>query len=73
MTNPADPQVDGVTVTVDGNNVTVNHDNTEGICYVVTGTTTDGSLIINGKTNFELNLSNAMEITRTAFTERATL
>ena len=59
MTNPADPQVDGVAVTVDGNNVTVNHDNTEGICYVVTGTTTDGSLIINGKTNFELNLSNA--------------
>ena len=59
MTNPADPQVDGVTVTVDGNNVTVNHGNTEGICYVVTGTTTDGSLIINGKTNFELNLSNA--------------
>ncbi len=51
MTNPADPQVDGVAVTVDGNNVTVNHGNTEGICYVVTGTTTDGSLIINGKTN----------------------
>ena len=59
MTNPADPQVNGVTVTVDGNNVTVNHGNTEGICYVVTGTTTDGSLRINGKTNFELNLNNA--------------
>lgn len=59
MTNPTDPGVEGVTVTIEGNNVTTDHGSTEGICYVVTGTATDGSLIINGKTDFELNLTNA--------------
>ena len=59
MSNPIDPSVDGVTITIDGNNVTADHGSTEGVCYVVTGTTTDGSLIINGNTNFELNLNNA--------------
>ena len=59
MANPTDPAIDGVTMTIDGNNVTVDHGSTEGICYVVTGKTTDGSLIVNGSTNFELNLNNA--------------
>lgn len=59
MSNPKDPAVEGVTVTIDGNNVTASHGSTEGICYVVTGKTTDGSLIINGNTNFELNLNGA--------------
>ena len=59
MSNPVDPAIDGVTVTIDGNNVTADHGSTEGVCYVVTGTTTDGSLTIDGKTNFELNLNNA--------------
>ena len=59
MSNPKDPAVEGVTITIDGNNVTANHGSTEGVCYVVTGKTTDGSLIINGNTNFELNLNGA--------------
>ena len=59
MSNPKDPAVEGVTITFDGNNVTANHGSTEGVCYVVTGKTTDGSLIINGNTNFELNLNGA--------------
>ncbi len=59
MSNPKDPAIEGVTITIDGNNVTANHGNTEGVCYVVTGKTTDGSLIINGNTNFELNLNGA--------------
>ena len=59
MSNPKDPAIEGVTITVDGNNVTANHGSTEGVCYVVTGKTTDGSLIINGNTNFELNLNGA--------------
>jgi hypothetical protein len=59
MANPKDPAIEGVTVTIDGNKVTVNHGSTEGICYVVTGKTTDSSLIINGNTNFELNLNGA--------------
>ena len=59
MSNPKDPAIEGVTITIDGNNVTANHGSTEGVCYVVTGKTTDGSLIINGNTNFELNLNGA--------------
>lgn len=59
MSNPVDPAIDGVTITIDGNNVTADHGSTEGICYVVTGTTANGSLIINGDANFELNLNNA--------------
>jgi len=67
MTNPADPGVSGVTVTVNGNHVTVDHGTTEGISYVVTGSTSDGSLTVNGNTDFELNLNNAT-ITNTAST-----
>ena len=59
ISNPVDPAVEGVTMTIDGHDVTLNHGNTEGVCYVVTGTTTDGSLTIDGKTDFELNLNNA--------------
>lgn len=59
MSNPKDPAVEGVTFAIDGNNVTASHGNTEGVCYVVTGKTTDGSLIINGNSNFELNLNGA--------------
>ena len=59
ISNPVDPAVDGVSVTIDGHNVTVNHGSTEEVCYVVTGTTTDGSLIVKGDASFELNLSNA--------------
>ena len=59
ISNPVDPAVDGVSVTINGHNVTVNHGSTEGVCYVVTGTTTDGSLIVKGDASFELNLSNA--------------
>ena len=50
MSNPKDPAVEGVTITIDGNNVTANHGSTEGVCYVVTGKTTDGSLVVNGNT-----------------------
>lgn len=67
MSNPVDPAIDGVTISIDGNDVTADHGSTEGICYVVTGTTTDGSLTIDGKANFELNLNNAI-ITSTTST-----
>lgn len=56
-----------MTITVEGNNVTANHGSTEGVNYVVTGTTANGSLIINGNTNFCLTLNNA-DITSTSTT-----
>jgi hypothetical protein len=62
MSNPVDVAIDGVTIKVDGQKVTADHGNTEGVCYVLTGTTADGSLVINGNTNFELNL-NEVDIT----------
>ena len=67
MANPVDPAVAGVSVTINGHHVTVDHGSTEGVCYVVTGTTTDGSLTIEGKTAFELNL-NGVDITNPAST-----
>ena len=57
MSNPTATTVSGVTITVDGSDVTADHGKTEGVCYVVTGTTADGSLTISGKTDYELNLS----------------
>ena len=67
MSNPAAKEENGVTITVEGSDVTASHGSTEGVCYVVTGTTTDGSLTIDGKTDFELNLNNA-NITNTRST-----
>ena len=67
MSNPKASTENGVTITVNGNDVTANHGNTEGICYVVTGTTTDGSLTIEGKADYEVNLNNA-DITNTRST-----
>ena len=67
MSNPTASTENGVTITVNDNDVTANHGNTEGICYVVTGTTTDGSLTIEGKADYEVNLNNA-DITNTRST-----
>jgi hypothetical protein len=67
MSNPTAKEENGVSITVDGNDVTANHSSVTGVCYVVTGTTADGSLTIDGKTDFELNLSNA-DITNTRST-----
>ena len=67
MSNPTAKEENGVTITVEGNDVTASHGKTEGICYVVTGTTADGSLTIDGKTDFELNLNGA-DITNTRST-----
>ena len=51
--------VDGVTVSTDGAHVTVDHGETKGICYQVTGTTTNGSLTISGSKKYEVMLNNA--------------
>ncbi len=59
MANPTAATINGVTITVSGNDITANHGSTEGICYVVTGTTADGSLTIEGDTKYGLKLNNA--------------
>ncbi len=57
MSNPSASSENGVTITVAGNDVTANHGSAEGIRYVVTGSTSDGALVIDGKTDYALELS----------------
>jgi len=59
MANPVAKTENGVTITVSGDSVIANHGKTEGVCYVVSGTTSDGMLYIDGKTSFMLNLNGA--------------
>jgi len=53
--------VSGVTVTTDGAHVTVNS-TVKGVCYTLSGTTTNGSFKIYGEKKFELKL-NGVNIT----------
>ena len=59
MSNPQAKEENGVTITVNGNDVTASHGSTSGVQYVVTGSTSDGSLTIDGKADFLLNLNDA--------------
>ena len=59
MANPVAKTENGVTITISGDSVIANHGKQEGVCYVVSGTTSDGMLYIDGKTNFMLNLNGA--------------
>lgn len=57
MSNPTASTENGVTITVTDGHVTANHADVTGVCYVVSGTTSNGSLTIQGNTDYELNLS----------------
>ena len=60
MSNPTEKTENGVTITVtDGKHITAAHGKTEGVCYVVSGTTADGSLTISGSADYEIKLNNA--------------
>ena len=59
MANPLAKTENGVEITVTDGHVIANHGSTEGVCYVVSGTTANGSLTIDGKTDFEVNLNDA--------------
>ena len=52
-------EVSGVSITTDGAHVTADHGETKGICYVVSGSTTNGSLTIAGDKKYEVKLSGA--------------
>ena len=58
MANPVAKTENGVEITVEDGHITANHGSNEGICYVVSGTTTNGSLTIDVKTDVEVNLNN---------------
>ena len=59
MSNPKAKTENGVTITVNGGHVKADHGSTKSICYVVSGTTSNGSLTILGDKKYEVKLSGA--------------
>ena len=62
LANPVAKTENGVEVTVNGGHVTANHGSAKGICYVVSGTTTIGSLTVVGDKKYAVKL-NGVNIT----------
>jgi len=62
LSSPTARTENGVTITVNGGHVTANHGSTKGICYYVTGSTSNGSLTILGDKKYEVML-NGVDIT----------
>ena len=57
LSNPTAKTENGVEVSVNGGHVTANHGATKKVCYVVSGTTTNGSLTILGDKKYAVRLS----------------
>ncbi len=62
MSNPVAKTENGVEITVNGQHVTANHGTTKKVCYVVSGTTENGSLTILGDKKYAVKL-NGVSIT----------
>ena len=62
LSNPVAKSESGVEVTVKGGHVTANHGSAKGICYVLSGTTTNGSFTVVGDKKYEVKL-NGVSIT----------
>ena len=62
MSNPVAKTENGVEISVNGGHVTANHGSAKSICYVVSGSTSNGSLTILGDKKYELKL-NGTDIT----------
>ena len=59
LSAPVSKTENGVEVTVSGGHVTANHGETKKVCYVVSGTTTNGSLTILGDKKYAVKLNGA--------------
>ena len=57
MSNPVAKTENGVEVTVSGSHVTANHGSTKSVCYVVSGTTANGSFTVIGEKKYAVKLS----------------
>ena len=62
LSSPVAKTENGVEVTVSGGHVTANHGSEKGVCYVVSGTTTNGSLTVLGEKKYAVRL-NGVNIT----------
>ena len=58
MSNPTAKTENGVEITVNGGHVTANHGSTKNICYVLSGTTSNGSFSVVGDKKYEVILNN---------------
>ena len=58
MSTPTAFTENGVEVTVNGGHITANHGSTKNICYVLSGTTTNGSFTVVGDKKYEVKLNN---------------
>ena len=59
LSNPVTKTGNGVEVLASGGHVTANHGETKGVCYVVSGTTANGSLTIVGDKKYAVKLNGA--------------
>jgi major membrane immunogen (membrane-anchored lipoprotein) len=57
LSNPVAKSESGVEVSVNGGHITANHGSTKKVCYVVSGTTTNGSLTILGEKKYAVKLN----------------
>ena len=57
LSNPVSKTENGVELTANGGHVTANHGSTKGVCYVVSGTTANGSLTIVGDKKYAVKLN----------------
>ena len=62
MSNPTAKTENGVEITVNGGHITANHGSTKNICYVVSGSTSNGSFTVMGDKKYEVKL-NGVSIT----------
>ena len=62
LSNPVAKTLNGVEVTVNGGHVTANHGSEKKVCYVVSGSTSNGSLTILGEKKYAVKL-NGVSIT----------
>ena len=58
MSHPTATTENGVEITVNGGHITANHGSTKNICYVLSGTTTNGSFTVVGDKKYEVKLNN---------------
>lgn len=57
LSNPVAKTENGVEVTVRGGHVTANHGSAKGICYVLSGSTSNGSFTVVGDKKYEVKLN----------------
>lgn len=62
LSNPAAKTENGVEISVNGGHITANHGSTKSICYVVSGTTNNGSFTVVGDKKYAVKL-NGVSIT----------